>query len=153
MKAYKIIIGFLMVTICLSFCASKEGFQNKFPQEFASVYSEHWTGGVRGAGGGIHFHMEFKKPLSSDILLEKVYFQNLEAEVERQSQTVFVANFTIPYIDPDLISEDDNNQASSIDKPKFDLKENEAVLEYKKNNKTMFFKIINIKEKPMIAYP
>lgn len=153
MKEYKKMIGFLMVICCLSFCASKDGFQTKFPQEFALVYSEHWTGGVRGAGGGIHFYMEFKKPLTSDILLEKVYFQDLEAKVQRKSQTVFEANFTQQYKDPDLISEDDGNQASGIVKPKFELEENQAVLEYKENNKTMFFKINNIKEKPMIAYP
>jgi hypothetical protein len=153
MNTYKKILGFLMIAISLSFCAPKQRFQTKFPQEFASVYSEHWTGGVRGSGGGIHFHMEFKKPLSKEIKLEKVYFQNLEANVEPQSKTVFVANFIIKYVDPDLIIEDDDNKAPIIKKPKFNLKENEAVLEYRKNNKTLFFKIKNVKQKPMIMYP
>jgi hypothetical protein len=158
MNTRKKIIFFLFIGISLSFCAQKPKNQTKFPQEFASVYSEHWVGGVRGSGGGIHLHIEFKKPLSSDIQLEKVYFQNLEAKVERQSQTVFVANFVKKYNNPDLILEDDSNKeygnkGPEIQKPRFNLKPNEAMLEYRKKNKILFFKIRNIKEKPMIAYP
>jgi hypothetical protein len=158
MNICKKIIFFLFIGISLSFCAQKPRIQAKFPQELASVYYQKWVGGVRGSGGGIHFHIEFKKPLSSDIQLEKVYFQNLEAKMERQSQTVFVANFVKKYNNPDLILEDDSNKeygnkAPVIEKPKFNLKPNEAMLEYRKKNKILFFKIKNIKEKPMIAYP
>ena len=158
MNPCKKIIFFLFIGISLSFCALKEGFQAKFPQEFASVYYQKWVGGVRGSGGGIHFHIEFKQPLSAAIELEKIYFLNQEAKVEQQSKTVFVANFVQKYNNPDLILEDDSNKeygnkAPVIEKPKFNLKPNEGMLEYKKKDKTFFFKIKNIKEKPMIAYP
>lgn len=152
MKSYKKIVFFLFIGISLSFCASQEGIQSRFPQEFASVYFQKWVGGRRETGGGIHFHMEFKKPLSKSIQLEKVYFHNLVANVERENEKHFTANFIQKPVDPDLILEYDDIK-TPIQKPKFDLKPNEAMLEYKKKNKTMFFKIRNIKEIPMIAYP
>jgi hypothetical protein len=41
------------------------------------------------------------------------------------------------------------NKAPVVSKSKFDLKSNEAILEYKKDSKTLFYKILNVQEKPL----
>ncbi|MFV5696948.1 hypothetical protein ACM55H_01145 [Flavobacterium sp. ZT3R17] len=134
----------------------KQELQTEFPQEIKSVYFQKWLDGEKGSG--IDFYIEFKKRLSKEIKLEKIYFRNQESNLEEATKNTFVAHFYQKNSIPDLILDSDflkeyGNKAPVIIKPKFDLKPNEAVLEYKKMDQTLFFKIVNPKEKPMIAYP
>ncbi len=136
----------------------KQELQKEFPQEIKSVYYQNWVAGVRGGGGGTDFYIEFRKPFSSEIKLYKLYFRNQESNLEDVTNTSFVAHFYQNNINTDLILDKDSlkeygNKTPVIIKPKFDLKPNEAVLEYKKKNQLLFFKIVNLKEKPIIAYP
>ena len=136
----------------------KQELQTEFPQEIKSVYFQKWIGGQEGTESGIHFYVEFKKPLSKEIKLEKIYFRNQESRIEEVTKNTFVAYFSSKNLPPDLILDSDplkeyGNKAPVIAKPKFDLKPNEAQLEYTINNKILFFKIINPKEKPMIINP
>lgn len=150
---------FLALTVfSFSFCASKQNTQMDFPQEIAAVYFQKWIGGQEQSGSGTDFYIEFKKPLAKEIILEKIYFQNQEAKPESRDNQTFVAHFYQKTAQHDLILDSDplkeyGNKAPVIVKPMFDLKPTEAVLEYKKNSKTFYFKIISIKEKPIIAYP
>ena len=153
MKLYKKTVFFLLISLTLSFCASTEKIQTQFPQEIASVYFQKWVGGRQESGKGIHFYLEFKEPLMKEIQLEKIYFQGQEAKVKKESDSNFVADFIQKAKDSDSDLEENKNEIPLSKKSKFDLKSNEAILEYKKNQKTIFFKIENIKEKPMIAYP
>ncbi|MFV5687411.1 hypothetical protein ACM55M_02155 [Flavobacterium sp. ZT3R25] len=134
----------------------KQELQTEFPQEIKSVYFQKWIGGEKGSG--IDFYIEFKKSLSKEIKLEKIIFRNLETNLKELSKNTFVAHFYQKNINQDLILDSDSkkeygNKAPIIIKSKFDLKPNEALLEYTKNNKTLFFKIMNAKENPTIAYP
>ena len=158
MKRYKRILLFFILTISFTFCAMKQELQAEFPQEIKSVYFKKWTGGQGGTGSGIHFYIEFKNPLSKEIKLEKIYFRNQESKLEQVSKNTFVTHFPQKNINPDFILDSDplkeyGNKAPVIIKPKFDLKPNEALLEYTINDKTLFFKIINPKENPTIANP
>jgi hypothetical protein len=158
MNQYKNFSLFFIIAISLTFCAMKQELQTEFPQKIKSVYFHKWTGGQEGTGSGTHFFIEFKKPLSGDIKLEKIYFQNQESRIEKVTKNRFVAHFYRKNKNQDLILDSDSlkeygNKAPVIEKSKFDLKANEAIIQYKKNNKTLFFKIINPKEKPMIAHP
>lgn len=140
----------------------KAKFELCFPQKIKEVYYKKWVGGIKGAGGGINFYLEFKKPLSAKIQLQKIYFQKKEGKIQLRSKNVYVAYFRIKPSKEDEIIEN-NTQNVNTTKPqnpepiapkfRFDLKENEAVLEYLENHKTKFFKIKNIKEMPMIPYP
>lgn len=136
----------------------KQELQTEFPQEMKSVYFQKWIGGQEGTGSGMVFYIELKERLSKEIKLEKIYFRNQEATLDRVTENTFVAHFHQKNSLPDLILDNDSlkeygNKAPVILKPKFDLKPNEAVLEYKKMDQSLFFKIVNPKEKPMIAYP
>ncbi|MFV5694213.1 hypothetical protein ACM55G_02085 [Flavobacterium sp. LB3P122] len=130
--------------------------QTEFPQEIKSVYFNKWTGGQEGTANGTDFHIEFKKPLSKEIKLDKIYFRNQESNFEEVTKNTFIVHFYQKNMD--LILDGDTlkeygNKAPVIIKPKFDLKPNEALLEYTINNETQFFKIIDTKENPTIAYP
>ena len=147
-------IVFLLVVISCVFCSSKKGITTKLPNDIAEVYFQKWIGGQELSGSGINFHLKFKKQLPQDTYLIKVYFQNQEAFFDREDETTFIAKF---YSKPSL-AENRYNTNGDVNKRKnpdfpFDLKPIEAVLEFHINNKVEQVKILNIKEKELIAYP
>lgn len=152
MKGYKI-IGLLFITaISLTFCAMKQEFQTEFPQEIQSVFYHKEKNGTKSSV--INFYIEFKNPLSANIKLEKIYFHNQESPVQEITPKDFKSSFLQSNKEEDFIMDSNpakeyGNKAPVILKSKFDLKPNEAVLEYKQDNKTQFFKITNLKEKPL----
>ena len=152
MKGYKKISFLLITAISLTFCAMKQEFQTEFPQEIQSVFYQKEKIGIEITGN--HFYIEFKKPLAATIKLEKIYFHNQESLVQEITKNVFVAHFYQSNKKEDLIldvnpAKEYGNKAPVVSKSKFDLKPNEAVLEYKKDSKTLFYKILNVQEKPL----
>ena len=146
MKHTKTIFFLFALQFLCAFCTSKEGFQQKFPQEISTISFEKWMGGRQEAGSGTTIRIELKKPLSKNAHLEKIYFQGFETQIVQENETTFKASFYFNAIYR-------NPNSSNFDSKNFNLKQNEAVIEYQKNNKTFFYKCRNIKEIPMIAYP
>lgn len=146
MKHSKTLFFLFAVSFLFAFCASKDGLQQKFPQKITTVSYEKWMGGRKEAGSGTTIRIQFQKPLSKSIQLEKIYFQGFETQIVQENETNFKASFYF-----NAIYRDPNS--SNFDSKKFNLKQNEAVIEYQKNNKIFFYKCRNIKEIPMIAYP
>ncbi len=144
-----VIKGFLSLTLvlCLSFCASKAQNALSFPQEFKNVYFQKWIGGQELTGTGTNFFIELKQPLSKEIQLQKIYFQNQETLCQQLNDTLIAAYF---HQKPNGES---NKESAITQKPKYNLLPNEAVIEYAHKNKNAFFKIVAIKEKELIAYP
>lgn len=158
MKTSLQIVFFLLIVSSMFYCAPKENQKTLFPQKIKSVYVQRWTDGKEPKASRTDFYIEFEAPLSNEIQLVKIYFQSREAGFEPISKNVFVAHLPLKYSNTGLILHKDSlkeygNQAPVITKPKFDLKPTEALLEYKSNGKSFFFKINNAKEKPMIASP
>lgn len=152
MKGYKTAVFLFIIAISLTFCAMKPELQTEFPQEIQSAFYQKWEDGTESSG--THFYIEFKKPLAANIKLEKIYFQNQESAIKGIAKNTFVAHFYRENKKEDLVLDIDpdkeyGNKAPVIQKSKFDLKPNEAVLEYKQDNKTQFFKITNLIEKPL----
>lgn len=151
MKRYKSIGALFIVAISLTFCAMKQEFQTEFPQEMKSVFFQNGVYGTK--NNQTHFYIEFKKPLASTVKLEKIYFLNQESPVEEITKNNFVSHFH-QIKKEDLILDSNpakeyGNKAPVIQKFKFDLKPNEAVLQYRQENKTFFYKITNAMEKPL----
>ena len=152
MKGYKIIGVLFFTAISLTFCAMKQELQTEFPQEIQSAFYQKMKNGNESSG--THFYIEFKKPLETNIKLEKIYFHNKESLVSEITKNTFVSHFYQRNKKEDLILDSNpakeyGNKAPVIQKSKFDLKPNEAILEYKKDDKTQFFKITNLIEKPL----
>ncbi len=130
----------------------KQEFQTEFPQEIQSVYYRIKNNDAESSV--INFYIEFKNPLSDNIKLEKIFFHKQESAIQEITPKVFESSFLQSNKIEDLILDIDpakeyGNRAPIIQKSKFDLKPNEAILEYKKEGKTLFFKISNVLEKPL----
>ena len=152
MKRYKIISLLLITTFSLTFCAMKQELQTEFPQEIQSAFYQKMKNGNENSG--THFYIEFKKALALNIKLEKIYFHNQESLVNEITKNTFVSHFYQSNKKEDLILDSNpvkeyGNKAPVIQISKFDLKPNEAILEYKKDNKPQFFKITNLIEKSL----
>nr|WP_315205832.1 hypothetical protein [uncultured Flavobacterium sp.] len=152
MKGYKTIVLLFIIAISLTFCAMKKEFQTDFPQEIQSAFYQKMNHGID--SGGTYFYIEFKKPLAANIKLEKIYFLNQESTIKGIDKNTFTARFYKENEKKDFIlhkdaSKEYGNIAPVIQKTKFDLNPNEAVLEYKKDDETQFFKITNLIEKPL----
>lgn len=145
MKKYIKQILLLSLFNLFTFCVSKQNLKATFPQEITSMSFEKWTGGRRETGSGTKVSIEFKKPLQKNIHLKKIYFQNQETEIVQENETKYGANFHSNA----LYRERNSSDAASKN---FNLKDNEAVIEYQNHNKTYFYKCSNIKEIPMIMY-
>ena len=140
------------IAISLTFCAMKQELQSEFPQEIHSVFYQKIE--LSNKEDGIHFYIEFKKPLAANIKLEKIYFHNQESPVQEITPKDFKSSFLQSNKKEDLImyknpAKEYGNKAPVVQKSKFDLKSNEAVLEYTKDGKTLFYKISNVLEKPL----
>ena len=150
MKKFAALISLFIFVIIFTFCAMKQELQSQFPQEIKLVYYQKEE--FLNQEQGIKLYIEFIKPLASPIKLEKIYFQNQTAVVVQVTSSTFVAHFKEQDKNQDLILDSNpakeyGNKAPIIAKSTFDLKRDEAVLEYKNNNKTQFLKIRNIIEK------
>ena len=125
-------------------CVTKQNAQVVFSEKIAEIYFQQWIGGQEFTGSGINFYIQLEKPLDQNIKLEKVYFRGNEAVLNKENETNYKASFF------------QKNQKDKILKTENVLNqitENQAILTYKINNKTLNIKVENIKEKELIAYP
>ena len=142
----------MITAISLTFCAMKHELQTEFPQEIQSVFYQKVKKDTESSG--IHFYIVFKRPLTANIKLETIYFHNQESPVQEITPKDFKSSFLQSNKKEDLIMDSNpakeyGNKAPVVQKSKFDLKSNEAVLQYKQDSKTLFYKISNVLEKPV----
>lgn len=147
---------FLLIFASFSHVALSQKGTTAFPQQIDEAYYQRWTGGS--VEVETHFSIRFKKPLSANIQLQKVYFHYQEASLQLKPNNIYVAYFYSKRGKQDYIMDSDSvkeygNEAPLKTKAKFALKPNEAVVSYLKNGKHYYYKINNAKELPMIVYP
>ena len=77
--------------------------------------------------------------------------------MQEEGENIYTTNFTNKPKQDRILDTDSQkefgNKPPEILKPKFDLKPNEAILEFQKENKTQIFKLQNIKQKELLSYP
>lgn len=152
MEIFKKSILMALSVLCFAFCASNHQKQMNFPQEITKAYYETLAENAEKNTVMLNFYIEFKEPLSDEILVQKVYFRNQEAPIEKISDKKYVAHFPQTAAVQDFILDSDSkkeygNKAPIIVKAKFELNNDEAVLEYQMNGDTIFFKLKGIMEK------
>jgi len=146
MKTITPIFSLIIILNLFSCKASKETIYTSPPQKIKSITFENWTAGRMESGSGTVFMIELEKPLQTNIQLEKIYYKDLETELVKVNETTFRANFHY-----NAIYQKHKNSAIGVNK--FLLKENEAVIEYQKNNKKYWHKCTQIKEITPILFP
>jgi hypothetical protein len=144
---------YILMTLAFISCSSQKEVKNlPFPTD--EVYFQKWIGGQRLTGSGTEFYIRFKEPFSANFTIKKLYFHSRELEVIKRNDSVFTASYSQrPKVDEELNETDGQIETPKVVKSKFELKYNEAILEFEQDNKTQFFKITNIKEKELLAYP
>lgn len=130
--------------------------RNEFPVEIAGVYFENWTSGVRGGGAGINFFIEFKAALPKEIVLKQLYFRDKKSSLNPLTETSYVSRFLNTDSNPKdniVMSYETRKCEKSNANTPFVIKDNQAVLEYFKNEELNYFLISDIKELPLQFYP
>lgn len=130
--------------------------QNDFPVVIGGVYFENWTSGVRGGGAGINLFIEFKAALPKEIVLKQLYFRDKKSSLNQLTETSYVSRFLNADANPKdniVLSYEARNSEKNSASPPFVIKDNQAVLEYFKNEELNYYLISDIKELPLQFYP
>ena len=146
----KTILALLLLGI-YSCSSSKEKLENLELAEIEQVYYQKWVAGHENGGSGINFHVKFKKPLSSELVLENLRFGSVQVPFVKETETSYTAKIINPQ--NDIILDEDPVKEYGNGIPIKSLKPNEAYLFFKMNSKTYSKHLENVKEKPMIAFP
>mgnify|MGYP003413200854 FL=1 len=159
LNGFSVFTALFLLTIS---CSSNKEINENLPYPTENIYFQNWVGGQQQTGGGTNFHVKFKQALPTDVTLKKVYFLQKEASFDKNNGTTYTAHFFYKPSKTDLILDENpvneyGNKAPEIKTSKTDfpfvLKEDEAILEFVVKNKTQLYKIKNIPEKELLAYP
>ncbi|MCF6306626.1 MAG: hypothetical protein L3J09_01585 [Flavobacteriaceae bacterium] len=164
MKQFK---GFTLVlfTILFSSCGGSKSNNKNLnisenpPFTISKTYCQKWVAGVKGGGSGINLIITFSS-VSEGIDFNEIYFRGkiIEATSKKQNQIVgYFKNETNQNV---IMDSDISKEAANTPPQKFpfQLEDNEAVISYSNSDsnreeKTYYYKISNIEEKEMLAYP
>lgn len=134
-------------------------FQENPPFKVEDASFQKWFGGIQQAGKGIHFTLTFSQ-ISENVFFKKIYFRGREEILKQspQNPNEYLATYIDNpkedmVLDSNPVKEMDNPRPSLNSKIPFELKENEAVVEYLKNQKTYYYKIEDVIEIEATAYP
>ncbi|NND25682.1 MAG: hypothetical protein HKO00_06630 [Flavobacteriaceae bacterium] len=158
-KLKSISFSLLMLFVMASFsqCSSTKQLQEKAPMAIEQVYCQQWVAGIEGGGSGINIFIPVE---SKHVVLDSVYFRGRSAKLEtKEGELLFVGRFKTALNQPkDMVFSNEpnaeyGNRVQIPEKIPFELKDNECVISYRDGDKTKYFKIDNVVEKEMIAYP
>lgn len=151
MKSFLILL-FILTQTCSKAPFSKMS-KSDLPSEIQDIYFQNWVGGRLETGGGTNFVIQFKSALPDDIKLKSVFFRGKSADFETKPNNQFVAYYTYKPKN-DLILDEDATKEYGNQAP--DLTQSNSVsaeIFFIKNEKTYSYKVENVKEKEMLAYP
>lgn len=155
-KSVYYLLGFSAV-LFLSNCANGQKLQKNPPAELQQAYYTTWRGDARGAGSGFNLFIPFSDKNNGTVEFDSVYFRGKSAVLQSlpNQPEMLVAYFRneSPKKAPDLIMSSDpkkeyGNKAPIIPKEiPFKLKEDEAVIVFKKDGQKSYFRIENIEKR------
>lgn len=164
MKSFKQISSLIVILVILasfSQCSSAQKLQEKPPIEFGETYAQKWVAGIRGGGSGINVFIPVK---DTSVTLDSIYFRGQKEQLEfvKRDQTMYmyVGRFLTDLNQPkdiilssDLKEESKNRLPKVKEKMPFEFNDDECIITYRKENKTMYLKISNIKMVQPLYYP
>ena len=135
---------------------SEIALEISMPLTIEKPYFQSWIAGIQGGGSGINLYLPSQ---NTTFKLDSAYFRGMTSKV-KIINTGFVSHFktTLNQKEDIIMSEEDNaeygNQIPENKNPfPFQLKENECVISYLEDNRTKYFKILNLYEMPIQLYP
>lgn len=156
-KLFKL-LGLSIMVMGISSCAGGKdyGLEQNPPFEVKSSYFQKWVAGVKEGGSGTKVHITLEN-IKEDILVKEIYFGDRFLNAERHPQNM--DSYSVDFknegrqdvvMDGDTIKESKNTPP---EKSPFSLGYNEAIISYTVNGEMHYYKISNLEEKPMLAYP
>ena len=151
-KNFMKLLCLALLSVSFSQCATTMKLQKEAPTNFGDIYCQDWVAGVQGGGSGTNIYIEVK---DENVVLDSVFFrgQTVKLETKPANLQLFIGR---------LKSEGNTNQyevVSTSDQKEqmedfpFKLENDECVVSYKENGKIKYFKLTDIKEKPIEALP
>jgi len=149
-------ISTIILIIFLTSCKSKEVTSTKIPFEITNATYNYWYGGREGVRG-IAVKIAGTN-LKKKIVFNTLYYKDKKAKIYTEikenklllSANIDTSNRRIDHKNHASPQEEYGNKAPI--KPKYNLKEGEAVIEYTQKNKELFFKI-TLSKKEAVYYP
>lgn len=123
------------------------------PFSIYKIYYQKWIAGTQGGGSGVNLYVEFSQ-INKGVLLNEFYFRNNIAAVKKSNESLYVGHFNAN----EIRSIQDNDRQNEVINPlsfesQFKLENHEAILSYQYDNVFFYYKISNINEKEIAAYP
>jgi hypothetical protein len=157
MKGMKI-LSILIILLSFAQCGSSTLVHNP-PFKVEKAFYNNWVGGQPGVRG---IKLEIYLKNAAEITFDSLFFKNKKTKVEvlqKEGRTQLIGHYsTSKRRNSDIIIDIDpkkelQNTLPIINKFPFELKDDEAIISYKKGNKTVFFKIVKIDQIQPIPYP
>ncbi|MBT8243914.1 hypothetical protein [Winogradskyella sp.] len=153
MKKISQCLGLILVSLSFSQCAGTMKLEKETPIAFSEVYTKSWVAGVKGGGSGTNIFIETK---TDDIVLDRVYYRGKvsKLEVKPSNKSIFIGRFlfTSNTQKEVLLIDSDKDKSKPKDFP-FQLEDNECVVSYVYKRKTKYYKLSNIIQRDIDAYP
>lgn len=156
MKGLKI-VSLLILALNFTQCKTMKMTMNP-PFKVTGATYNNWVGGQPGISG---IKVIIRVDFGSDIIFDRLYFNKKITTIQRRS--INDKQYIIGHIDTSnrkniiAIEENSIEKKESIkaesEKFPFLLKENEAVISYKKGDKIFYYKVFNIKKTKTVMYP
>ena len=153
----------IIISFTLSSCGGSKSNNSNFtsnpPFKIQEIYFQKWVSGVRGGGSGTNVYITFSE-VSKGVVFQEIFFQNKKSNLNTTSTNQLAANFKSTQNTNVIMDGDPTKEAVNTppEKIPFQLEKNEAVISYSdpdsnREKKTYYYKILNIEEKEMLAYP
>ncbi|WP_299900533.1 hypothetical protein [uncultured Aquimarina sp.] len=152
-------ISLLGILLTFTQCATSQKIDKTVPVELSSPYFQKWVSGVR--GGGYGFILYFPVKSKTDMVLNTAYFKGKKVELRfDENKSLYSGKYKDPQSEErDLIMNGDskkeygNKAPQTEEKIPFALKEGECIVAYTKAGKEGYFRLDELPEKELKAYP
>ncbi len=156
---------YIILALAISSCGAQKMEQTYKNTDFSKsqqAYAQQWTGGAPGSGSGVTLY--FPTAITTGYEVEAIYFRNSinkTISYTADDRMTMVSRFRTDFnnrkdmnmhVDP---KKEMQNEAPSLEKFPFELKDDEAVIALKKTNsdKITYVKLTNIEERSQLAMP
>lgn len=146
MKNFILFSGVVLVLSFVTGCGSNKELQERAPAQFQEVYiTQHEN--------GVNLNIPIAVIQEERVSLDSVYFRGMRSALvqDKDQKNLYSAEFNtaagMKIMSSDPAEESKNNLPQKPEKSPFDISKDEAVLVFKEEGKTKYFKITDIVER------
>jgi len=159
LKSISLSLLALVVMASFSQCSTAQKLQEKAPMKLGDVYAQKWVAGVKGGGSGINVFIPVE---DTTVVLDSMFFRGQKVKMEfiSTNQSLYVGRFKTEFnqneniiLSSDMKEESKNRLPILKEEMPFEFNDDECVISYLKGDKTMYFKISNIRMEQPLHYP